>query len=235
MKLIKALVIPLFLLVSTGNSLNAQAGSGTSPKLLAGIQTGYNAGFGINLNLMLKDFALEFPFDIRIGAGYSLFNPGNAADARRIFINNATNGVPEKKGSAFDYRLDFLLPRSVFKVSNSYLVIGPRYSTFKGNFKFIGGNEDFDVVSKQWGFGIGAENHFKMTEKLGIFLAYGLDYYFPNTLTGHDTSYSPDNDNVNPRNDNQNNDIPFVYKDADRAISQPKYLPRIMIGVNFEL
>jgi hypothetical protein len=31
------------------------------------------------------------------------------------------------------------------------LVFGPRYSTFNGNFKYVGGNEDFDIKSKQWG------------------------------------------------------------------------------------
>lgn len=227
--------IPVFLLILWGNAIYAQEKADNNTLLLAGIATGYNGGYGLQASLMLKDFAQEFPFDIRFGAGYNIFKPGNAADARRIFINNATNGVPEKKGSAFDYRLDFLLSRPVFNVANSYLVIGPRYSTFKGNFKFIGGNEDFDVVSKQWGLGIGIENHFKMTEKLGIFLVYGFDYYFPNTLTGHDTSYSPDNDNVNPRNDNQNEEIEFTYKNADKAISQPKYSPRIMIGLNFKL
>jgi len=63
----------------------------------------------------------------------------------------------------------------------------------------------------------------------------GVDYYFPSTLRGHDTSYSPDNDNVNPHNDNENGDIPFTYKDADKAIKQPRFMPRAMIGVNYSL
>ena len=48
-----------------------------------------------------------------LGIGYTTLDPGNASDARRIFINNATNGVPKKKGKAFDYRLDFMWETNV--------------------------------------------------------------------------------------------------------------------------
>jgi len=226
-------IIVLFCLISL-NSF-AQEENNSPSKLTAGILAGYTSGLGFQGNLTLNSFAAEFPFKLRFGLGYTSSNPGNAPDARRIFINNATNGVPEKSGNTFDYRLDFLLPASIFKIQHSYFIFGPRYSSFKGNFKFVGGNEDFDVKSKQWGLGAGVENHFKMTEKLDLVMAFGLDYYFPSTLKGHDTSYSPDNDNVNPRKDNQNNDVYFNYKDADKAISQPKLVPRAMLGVSFGL
>lgn len=213
----------------------AQSVNESTARANATIMTGYNGGFGVQGSLMLKDFANEFPFDLRVGFGYSIFNPGIAADARRIFINNATNGVPEKAGSAFDYRLDFLLRKSIFGVKSSYLVIGPRYSSFKGNFKYIGGNEDFDVIAKQWGLGTGIENRFRVSSKIEIVFNLGLDYYFPNTLKGHDTSYSPDGDHINPRDDNQNGDVEFTYKDANKAINQPMFVPRAMIGLSFTL
>ena len=214
---------------------SAQTEKESSTRFTTSLMTGYNGGFGVQGNLMLGNFADDFPFDFRLGFGYSIFNPGIAADARRIFINNATNGVPEKAGSAFDYRLDFLLQKSIFRVKSSYLVFGPRYSSFKGNFKFIGGNEDFDVISRQWGLGTGIENHFKVTERIGIVFNVGMDYYFPNTLKGHDTSYSPDNDNINPRDDNENGDVEFTYKDADKAINQPRFILRAMFGISFRL
>jgi hypothetical protein len=99
----------------------------------------------------------------------------------------------------------------------------------------VGGNEDFDVTSHQWGIGAGIENHFKMTQNLDLVISYGLDFYIPGTLTGHDTSYSPDNDNVNPARDNQNNDVYFIYKDANKAIKQPVFIPHVMLGVRFRL
>ncbi len=235
MKIKEIAIFFAFFVIITGSVVYGQEGVKSPSKFSVGIITGYNRGFGFQGNFMVQNFASEFPFEIRFGIGYTFLNPGNASDARRIFINNATNGVPEKKGGSYDFRLDFLLPKSIFRIEHSYIVFGPRYSTFKGNFKFIGGNEDFDVTSHQWGIGGGIENHFKMTHKLDLVIVLGLDYYFPSTLTGHDTSYSPDNDNVNPRNDNQNNDVPFTYKDANKAINQPGFMPRVMVGVSFNL
>ena len=199
----------------------------------AGVLTGYNRGYGLQANLTLHNSHL--PFELRLGVGYSFINPGKAWDARRIFINNNTNGTPEKTGRSIDYRLDFLIPKSIFGLSHSYIIFGPRGSSFKGNFAYIGGNEEFDVTSQQWGAGLGLETHFKMAQRLNLVIAAGLDYYLPSTLHGHDTSYSPDNDNVNTRNDNENNDEPFTYKDANEAIYQPGIMPFVMIGLTLNL
>jgi len=233
---IKALLAGIgMLLISAGSTLQGQDAEKAPLKYQLGIMTGYNRGFGIQTNLTAYNFPKDFPLRLRLGIGISLIDPGNAADARRIFINNATNGVPEKNGRSFDFRLDFLFPKTVFGNSNSFLIIGPRFSTFRGHFDYVDGNEVFDVTSTQWGAGAALENHFKLTQKLSLVLNYGLDVYLPSTLTGHDTSYSPNNDNVNPEENNQNNDNPFQYKDANKAIRQPFIMPHIMIGVNFNL
>ena len=113
--------------------------------------------------------------------------------------------------------------------------MGPRGSSFKGNFKYVGGNEEFDVVSQQWGLGGGLETRFSMSSSLNLLITAGLDYYFPSTLHGHDTSYSPDNDNVNARNNNENNDEPFTYKEADEGIGQPRFMPFALVGLTFNL
>ena len=214
---------------------NCQEATGSRLKFREGVVAGYNRGLGFQANITALNFAPEFPFRLRFGLGYSFLNPGDALDARRIFINNNTNGTPEKKGSSLDLRLDFMIPRTVFGISDSYLFAGPRFSTFKGNFVYVGGNEDFDITSHQWGIGAGLENRFKMTSSLDMVISYGLDFYLPSTLTGHDTAYSPDNDNVNPRRDIYNNDVYFIYKDANRAIKQPMIMPRVMMGINFSL
>ena len=77
-------------------------GKGTS-KFSAGILAGYNRGYGIRADLKLHNTTNELPFELRLGLGYTILNPGNAVDARRIFINNATNGEPEKKGRSIDF------------------------------------------------------------------------------------------------------------------------------------
>jgi hypothetical protein len=204
-------------------------------KFALGFLTGYNRGLGFQANFTALKPIPTLPMHLRFGIGYTSLDPGNASDARRIFINNATNGVPEEKGKAFDYRLDFLWETSILNLEESYIVFGPRYSSFTANFKYVGGNEDFDVTSKQYGLGLGAETHFNINEKLKLVALVGLDYFFNNTLKGHDTSYSPDDDNVNPRNDNENNDEEFTFSDANKAIKQPSLMPRIMLGVVYSL
>ncbi|MEZ5069542.1 MAG: hypothetical protein R2751_00895 [Bacteroidales bacterium] len=223
------------LVTGSGALLNAQDKGPVQQMYSAGVQIGYNRGYGSQFQMTLHNGANELPFDLRLGLGYTLLNPGNAADARRIFINNATNGEPEKSGRSVDYRLDFVFAKPFFGLKESYLVLGPRGSAFKGNFKYIGGNEDFDVTSHQWGLGAGLETRFGLSGGLKLVLSGGLDGYLPSTLRGHDTAYSPDNDNVNPRDDNQNGDEEFTYRDADRAISQPRFMPYALIGVNFPL
>ncbi len=151
---------------------------------------------------------------------YTLSQPGEALQARRIFINDATNGTPEKKGRVWDFRIDLL-----YSLSRTVSVLGGvRYSAFTGNFRFVGGNEDFDVTSKQWGLGLGLEGQFRMGSRVDLVVSPGLDFYLPALLSGHDTSYSPSGENVNPRKE-------YTYKDADRAINQPRWVPRMMAGL----
>jgi hypothetical protein len=234
MKNIQKYILLIFFLVFQLFTCFGQT-SGNGLSFSPGFNAGYNRGLGFHVTLTAKGFSAYFPFEIRAGIGYTSLNPGNASDVRRIFINNATNGVPEKNGRSWDYRIDFLISKSVLGMSHVCIVLGPRFSTYNGHFKYVGGNEDFNIKSKQWGIGGGLENHFHMMERLNLIIALGLDFYFPSTLTGHDTSYSPDNDNVNPRNDNQNGDVEFIYKDANKAVYQPVLMPRAMVGIEWEL
>ncbi len=193
----------------------------------AGISAGYNYGPGLYLNGQLSNFARGFPFKIKIGAGYTIVsNPGNALNARKIFINNATNGRPEKSGWMWDLRMDFLYQVHWFKMTNLFLYGGPRYNLFTANFNFVNGNEDFDITSNHWGWGIGLNKTFLINKEFDLQINSGLDYFLPSTIYGHDTSYNPDNENVNPREN-------FTYSDADVAINQPKLNFRLMIGIGY--
>ncbi|MCA0132763.1 hypothetical protein LBU54_09220 [Winogradskyella sp. D23] len=225
----------LFLMITSFNIINAQTTPDKQSKFGLGINVGFNRGLGFQTTLTAIKPIESLPVHFRVGVGYTSLDPGSSADARRIFINNATNGVPQEKAKAFDYRFDFLWETNLFNLNEAYIVFGPRYSSFRANFKYIGGNEDFDVTSRQFGIGLGAETHFKISERLDLVALAGLDYFFNNTLKGHDTSYSPDNDNVNPRNDNQNNNREFEFSDANDAINQPGLMPRIMLGIVYSL
>lgn len=233
MNLLKTmLLVALFCISAFSYSQNK---SSQDSKFAVGLFAGYNRGLGFNANFTALQPLESLPVNLRIGIGYTKLDPGNSADARRIFINNATNGVPEEKGKSFDYRLDFLWKTNLLNLEESYIVFGPRYSSFTANFNYIGGNEDFDVTSKQFGIGLGAETHFKISSQFSLVAAVGLDYFFNNTLKGHDTSYSPDDDNVNPRDDNENDNTEFTFSDANKAIKQPSLMPRVLLGVIYKI
>lgn len=189
-----------------------------------GTQVGYNNGFSFQLNGTASNFSPDFPFSVRAGIEYTLTDPGSPEGARKIFINDATNGTPEESGKVLELRLDFLKRIDIFSLKNAFVFAGPRFSFFTGTFSFIGGNEVFDISSTQFGLGAGIENYFKLSNHLDLVFSTGADYFFQSEIYGHDTSYSPDGENVNPRED-------FSYADADDAIDQPKLQLRILAGV----
>ncbi|KAA3660392.1 MAG: hypothetical protein DWQ10_06775 [Calditrichaeota bacterium] len=201
---------------------------GLAMEKTVGLDAGFYAGTGWQAHYKIAKFAQGFPAAIRFGIGRSAMDPGHAGAARKIFINNATNGVPEEKGSMWHFRLDVILPVIVKSALYSRLFVGPRYAKFKGNFKFVGGNEDFDVVSSHWGIGVGLQTSYRITRKLSMRISTGLDYFKGAKLEGHDTSYSPDGTIVNQRED-------YNYDDANEAINQPNFELRLMAGLQYRL
>ena len=127
----KIFVSILFLISLTANiysqSYNSNLISG--PRFYAGFVTGYNGGFGLQLSGTISNFAKNFPLSARFGIGYTSTDPGKPTDARKIFINNATNGIPEESGWFWDLRMDLMLPVKIF--SGSFLYAGPRYSCLR--------------------------------------------------------------------------------------------------------
>jgi hypothetical protein len=198
----------------------------TATDFSSGIMFGYSGGTGFQIDGMVSNFAQGFPLKMQGAIVYSRVNPGNSLDARRVFINDNTNGDPEKNGSKWDFRLDFLYQVHWINLKELYFYGGPRYSHFNAHFDFVGGNEEFDINTNQWGWGIGVRADFPITRKLDFVTATGTDYYLNNKISGHDTSYSPDGENVNARNN-------YDYDDADDAINQPKLQLRLLIGVNY--
>jgi len=198
-------------------------GSSDAATFKSGLLTGYSNGFSFELRSGLSQFAQGFPFQFELGIGYTSLDPGSAADARRIFINDATNGDPEKSGRIWDFRFDFLYGVNWLGFGDTYVYAGPRLALFNGNFKFIGGNEDFDITNDQWGLGVGLKSFFPMSRRFDLVISAGTDYYFSNSMSGHDTVYSPDGEDINARND-------YNFDDADEAINQPKFRLNLMMG-----
>jgi hypothetical protein len=201
--------------------------TGKASDLFGGVNFGLYGGLGFDAYASAHNFADGLPLGLRLGFGYSSFDPGNATDARRIFINNNQGGTVQERGTLIRFSFDFVYPIRLLNLPEANLYIGPRYADFKGNFKFIGDNEDFDVTSNHWGLGLGLDAGFSMNSKIDFTMIAGADYYFSSTLYGHDTSYSPNGENENPRED-------YQYNDADQAINQPSLEPRFMIGLRYK-
>ena len=188
--------------------------------------TGYKAGLGLTMSCMASDFAVGFPLSFEFTLGYTSRDPGNAEQARGIFINDNTNGTPENKGYMWDMQFDFLYRVKALGIKESYLYVGVRRSMFTANFRYVGGNEDFDVTTNQWGIGAGVKASFPMGNKVSFVLKTGVDNYFASMLYGHDTSYSPSGEVLNGKHS-------FTYRDADAVINHPKFQFAGLVGVSY--
>jgi len=225
----RILISSLLLFLLSASAVEAQdVGTSTTPgaRFSSGFMMGYGSGFGVEAFGVASNFAEGFPLQAKLGIGFTSVDAGSPPDARRVFINNATNGIPEKNGQTWDFSLDVGYPVNLFSMKRAFVVGGVRHARFKGNFKYVGGNEDFDVKSSHWGVGAALQSYFAMGGRFDLVLNGGLDYFFSSTLMGHDTAYAPDGTAVNPRED-------YTYTDADSAIGQPKLRPILMLGVNY--
>ena len=199
-----------------------------APNADVGAALGFDAGVGGEFRYTLSDLSPGMPFAPRLGLGWLGLDPGNAEEARRIFINDATDGTAQKHGHRWDARFDAVVPIGGPGGHGLAIFGGPRYSLFSGEFAYIGGNEVFTVTSRQWGWGAGIERSFPIGPRASLNLSGGLDYYLDSRLEGHDTSYDPDGTSINPTHD-------YAYADADAAIRQPRFTPRLMMGFQTRL
>jgi hypothetical protein len=185
---------------------------------------GFQDGLSFQAFALARDFAQGLPFQARFRIARTTVEPGSAADARRVFINDATNGTPREAGTTWDFGVDGIFPVG----GRTHAYGGVRYTRFKANFKYVGGNEDFDVTSGHWGLAGGLEAEFPMSPRMSLLLSGGGEYFLSSRLTGHDTSYSPDGDDVNPRKE-------YTYNDADDAVDQPVWRAVALVGFSYRL
>ena len=211
------------LLVPFGAASTALAGD-----FHGGLNTGYSGGLGIQATGTFMDFTRELPLTARFTFGYNKAGAGDPYAARHVFINDNTNGDPEKSASTWQFRFDLMFPALTVGPQQLYLFVGPRHARYKANFNYIGGNENFDVTSNCWGAGAGLETWFVIGDTSDFVLQVGLDWYADATLTGHDTAYLPSGDHVNPRDG-------YDYGSADDAIDQPQLEILAMMGLRWRL
>jgi hypothetical protein len=185
---------------------------------------GYNHGLGARGEVAALHLFKGMPLGVMLGLGYTRLDPGHADQARRVFINEATDGTPEKEGYFLDFRLDGIWYLQSRKLENLGIFFGLRRDMFRGRFRYVGGNEDFTVSANDWGLGAGVRGELKLSKHINLLGAAGLDLYPFSTLYGHDATYSSTGNNSNARED-------FGWKDADKAINQPRLVPSVMVGL----
>ena len=97
--MIRKAALTLGLVLSLNSVAPAQTSTVADQKahFSAGLLVGYSSGFSIQGYGLAADFAKGFPLRARLGIGYVATEPGDALAARRIFINDATNGTPDSK------------------------------------------------------------------------------------------------------------------------------------------
>jgi hypothetical protein len=126
---------------------------------------GYNYGLGVRGEVMARDLFRTVPLGVSFGIGYTFRDPGNAAQARAIFINDATDGTPEKSGRFWDFKLDGIWFLKVRGLQSFGVFGGLRYDRFDGRFRYVGGNEDFTVSARDWGVGFGARGEVPLSRR----------------------------------------------------------------------
>jgi len=193
-----------------------------------GLGLGASAGFGAQADLTLDHFTRDLPLSLRLAGAYSGRDAGTALAARRVFINDNTNGTPEASAQTWQLRLDLLYPVARVGPAPVRLGAGVRRAWFAGTFDFVGGNEAFDVTASPWGVGLLLDAGFAVSDRLDFALQLGLDRYFDSRLEGHDTAYEPDGDHVNPRDG-------YGWEDADEAVHQPQLEVFGLIGLRLRL
>jgi hypothetical protein len=199
----------------------------TADGFFGGLNTGYTSGLGVHVAGTFHEFTRDLPLSARFTVGYNGAPAGDPYLARKVFINNNTNGDPEKKAKAWQLRFDLMIPAFDLGDQQLYLFTGPRLARYTANFNYIGGNENFDVKTNPWGAGTGLESWFAVSDKTDFVLQVGYDWYSRAEISGHDTAYLPSGDHVNPRED-------YDYGDADEAVGQPRHEILGMMGLRFE-
>lgn len=193
-----------------------------------GVSAGWNTGPGVDLAGTFEDFTRDVPLSARLGVGYHAAGAGDPYAARRVFINDNTDGDPEKSAHAWLLRFDLMFPAFRLGGQQVHAFAGPRHGRYTAHYDFVGGNEVFDIGSNPWGLGVGAESRFTMGDATSFVLQAGFDWYGKAKIEGHDTAYLPSGDDVNPRNG-------YTWDTADEAVDQPRWEVVATMGIRFRL
>lgn len=195
------------------------------------LSMGYNSDLGVYMGVRFDEFSKNSPiyFEARGGYVYQK-DPGNATEARKIFINDNGGGQIEKFGESYKISLEVgytWIKSENFSVDFSTSGLLDFYSA---NFAYIGDNEVFAVKTSAYGLGAGVALKVPISKTDNFFfIRTGVEYYFKSSIKAHGTYiYTVDGKDDNPRND-------YTYEDADGVINQPAMNIYVLLGVIYKI
>jgi len=195
---------------------------------------GYYDGPSVEGTWGFSNIFSNVPLGAEIGLGYSWTPAGNGTLARMVFINQDTGGDNDEQssGGVLDLTMNVTYPlNQTYGPVKFYVFGGPRVGHYDVRWDYMGGDEDFDVVSWVYGLGGGLRGIMPLGKKVNAVLQLGLDYYPRTSIYGHDATYYPNDSNVNARNNGAG--YTYTYADAVSATTVPHIRPRVMFGIQF--
>jgi len=223
----KLLIISAILVFSTSGAF---AKNGKTPMWI-GLGGGYSNGLGGNIEFSWFNISRSIPLSVHFSVGYfHQDDPGNAIEARKVFINDGTAGNDNIIESGYNIFLRLDLSYQVYRKKGLTIspYLGVAHDRYLAHFDYQGGNEAFDVASNPWGVGAGARFSISPSRNLMLSLILGAEYFFPTQIKAHGTFYNPNGEDDSPRND-------YTYSDADDAIEQPNWNGRFVLTLSFRI
>lgn len=195
------------------------------------LSVGFNSDMGVYMGLRLDDFSTSTPISFTARGGYIYQkDPGDATEARKIFINDNGGGNIEKYGESYNIALEVGYTWLQNKNFSLDLSVAGILDYYNANFAYIGDNEAFTVKTSAYGLGGGITLKVPITSTNNYFvIKTGMEYYFKSTIEAHGTyTYTPDETDDNPRDD-------YTYSDADEVINQPEMNVYVLLGVIYKI
>lgn len=195
------------------------------------LSIGFNNDLGIYMGVRFDQFSTTSPIYFEGRGGYIYQkDPGDATEARKIFINDNGGGQIEKFGESYNISLEVgytWMEGDNFSLDFSASGLLDFYSA---NFAYIGDNEVFAVKTSAYGLGAGVALKVPITKTENFFvIKTGIEYYFKSSIEAHGTYiYTTDGKDDNPRND-------YTYDDADSVINQPEMNIYVLLGVIYRI
>jgi hypothetical protein len=198
---------------------------------------GYYDGPSVSGTIGLANIFEKVPVGFEVELGYSWTPAGDGILARRVFINDATGGDNDAQSSGgvldFGFNATYPLIQSYGPIK-FYVFGGPRIGHYDVRWDYVGGDEDFDIVSWVYGLGGGLRGTMPLGKSFLAVMQLGVDYYPRSAIYGHDATYYPNDSNVNARTATSPPvGYTWTYADAEAATTVPHIRPRVMVGIQF--